>query len=174
MDDFIWANYYGKESTEYHKTVCGIMSVSNMAYPQWHPVSCNDSISVDVICTDNSSSYNLTKRFQDRNMNIKTICDRKYILYQSYCYRFNNNGFKNDIMRTKHHYKSVMYTYQNNHLLMSISKVSKAHIKFIILSIENEMTQIVLEYDTFFNSFTVKRRRVQKLKINEFFIIKET
>ena len=145
------------------------MSVSNMAYPQWHPVSCNDSISVDVICTDNSSSYNLTKRFSDKNINVKTICGKKYILYQNYCYRFNNKGFKNDIMRAKHHYKSVMDTYQSNHLLMSLSKVSKAHIRFIF---ENKMAQIVLQYETFFNSFTVKRRRVQKLKINELFMIK--
>ena len=169
MDDFIWANYYGNKSTEYHRTVCGIMSVSNMAYPQWHPVSCNESISVDVICTDNSSSYNLTKSFSDKNINVKTICGKKYILYQNYCYRFNNKGFKNDTMRAKHHYKSVMDTYQNNHLLMSISKVSKAPINFII---ENKMTQIVLQYDTFFNSFTFRRRLVQKLKMNEFFIRK--
>ena len=174
MNDFKWTNFAieGDNRSNYERT-CGIMSISNMAYPQWHPVPCKERIMVDIICTDqwqNSSSYKDTTTSTDKKVSTKNVCAENFILYQNYCYMFSDVAIKNK-KRIQNSYKFITNA-QNIQLLVSISKVSKADVKFITVSHENEMTQKVLQYNTFLNTFTTKTRAIQKLKRNEFFITK--
>ena len=60
------------------------MSVSNLIYPQWHPVSCNDCIPVDLLCINqeyNDSLYEAVQTidlnlFNTSNMSRNINCDK--------------------------------------------------------------------------------------------------
>ena len=49
---FHWNKHISKGQFKEMAEFCGIMSISNMMYPEWHPIPCDISLNVDIICKD--------------------------------------------------------------------------------------------------------------------------
>ena len=86
---FDWNQKFSKEQFEIMTEVCGIMSISNMMYPQWYQIPCNSNINVDVICKDQEYDILARDKYYETNtqpVSRYTICTGKYILFQNSCY----------------------------------------------------------------------------------------
>ena len=78
--------------------LCVLMSVMNMAYPQWHPVPCSKKLYADIICEIQSE----TERKLSRETNNIIQCNYSNILFENSCFFFHEeilnvrkNNFKN-------------------------------------------------------------------------------
>ena len=123
------------------------MSVSNLAYPQWHPVSCNNSIKVDVICVlrfhvVHSNPFRHAEKFFKEK---RHSCPNNYILFQKQCFHFSRekitDAFKiEDLNETENHFK--------NTLLRCISGVNYARILFAFPLPSSSFKETSYEYDS--------------------------
>lgn len=126
--------------------MCGIMSVSNLKYPQWHLAPCNMKLCVDVLCTTGNwdQEHNTSIQAHRNNLNISTHlnCDSTLVLFQRQCFHISRD------MSAKHAIASVKNSgfYP---VLTSISRVSEAPLCFHSESEEN----VYLKYDKLTQEF---------------------
>ena len=86
---FHWNKHISKGQFKEMADFCGIMSISNMMYPEWHPVPCDISISVDIICRDQEYETLARDNYYEtytQSVNGFTNCKEMYILFQDNCY----------------------------------------------------------------------------------------
>ena len=75
------------------------------------------------------------------------------MLYQKYCYYISGSSKVGQAMTIQKFDRHFGSTYKPNKLMMSLSKVSTCHLKYIFSSETQEKLQIILIYDSFQNKF---------------------
>ena len=137
------------------------MSVFNLMYPQWYPVPCNDSISVDVLCInqdylDISQAYiNVIQYYVNTTtmnrvlVKRNTICQRKEILFQSYCYFISTKSFRRSFRQ------DYMMNQNNSFKLFMNVVLSNVALKNTVFCYGSEFqrTQLCYTYDNLIKSF---------------------
>ena len=151
------------------------MSVSNLVYPQWHPVSCNKNIKVDVICTKTNYKTIALIDSYTRNQSINTkqySCANNQIL-------FNNNRLyftrdKTTAILTK---ENLTFFFDiedfQNKLLVYISKVNQARILFAFPVHQKNFTDIFYEYNSLNETFNTYDSTPQWTKLNVLYVMRK-
>ncbi len=67
--------------------LCVVMTLQHANYPQWHPISCNQSLPVDVICVRKDNRH--VGRIQKPRLKGHTMCAKTHILFHNKCYLIN-------------------------------------------------------------------------------------
>ena len=136
------------EATTY---VCSVLSVYNLENPQWHPVACNTSFLVDVLCTNrwHTEMYNHNLANYTHNISLgKTIsCPLKEVLFKNKCIYFSRHPLD-------HRNTGVTNWFWLEGLLRNIGKVSESPVYF----------QLWRKASNFFLTLDKLTRRINEVK----------
>ncbi len=153
LNKFNWNHKYQNITFSTRSEVCGIMSVHNLNYQEWHPVLCNDSIVVDVICFNESYylhqhvTHTILQNHSSLPLSRKFSCRNTHILYKGHCFQLSTQ-----ISMTKRQFLHVSKEF--GAVMESLSLVNQVRILFAIFSFES----------TQFYEYNPHRKVIQLLK----------
>ena len=158
---FDWNKHFSKVQFEKMTEVCGIMSISNMMYPQWYPVPCSDKINVDVICKDQEYEILARDKYYETNtqsVSRYTFCTERYILFQNNCYLLSSK--LSNVRDELQHASKIDISFMNV-VLRYISNVALANIIYCFhYSASNH--NLCYDFDFLTQTFETNNRKNSK------------
>ncbi len=126
--------------TKFYKKVsepvklCGVMTLSLGSYPEWITVACNESLMVDILCFNKSSSGTKPKK----QLVSEVQCSADHILFRGECYLLNRNKNRNSTLltsgqfvKTVHYGHSVQHIFHDFHIILhNLFKISFHYLAF--------------------------------------------
>ena len=99
--------------------ICGIFHISNLMYPVWLPVLCNESVKADVLCMNPYGTDN------NHLLMRHTRCEEKYILFNEKCYYVTGLSKENvesieHVSKTDQEFLSIVLKYFSNVAFVNI------------------------------------------------------
>lgn len=141
------------------------MHVSNLVYPQWHPIPCNESLQVDVICIDKAEK-NAANTNRSLTLSREICCKNNYILHKGHCYYFSTDKTLYSI--TVDEIKNE--TTFNNIVMEYISIMNEARVFFAFPS---PNTILYFTYDVLIRQFIRSKDTAQNYQNYTFYVLKE-